>query len=78
MVHQLDPLDTMSIIGRVQISFKSSLCGTAAPSTGVVEIRVAAKTASLTRVSEAIASLTKRIIPIFIATFALFVLLGVL
>jgi hypothetical protein len=63
MVHQLNSLDTVSVISRVHICFKSSLSGAAGPRTGVVEIRMAAKTASLSRVSEAITSLTKGIIP---------------
>ena len=57
VAHQLYPLDLVSEICRVQIS------------TVVVEISMAAQSASLSRVSEAI-------IPNLVAAFALFVLIG--
>jgi hypothetical protein len=75
MVHQLNSLDTVSEIRRVQVCFNSSLRSAATPSTGVVEIRMVAKAASLSRVTEAIAPLTKGIIPILIATLTLFILI---
>jgi hypothetical protein len=56
--------------------FDSPLHGVTTSSTGVIKIRMAAQSASLSRVPEAIASLTKGIVTIFVATFTLFVLIG--
>jgi hypothetical protein len=54
----------------------TTFASAATPSAGVIEIRMTAQNASLSRVSEAIASLTNWIIPIFVTTFTLFVHIG--
>jgi len=76
VLHQLYSLDLVPEICRVQVGFDSPLRGAATPSAGVIEIRMTAQNASLSRVSEAIASLTNGIIPLLVTTFTLFVHIG--
>ena len=75
MLHQLYSPDLVPEISRVQVGFDSPLRGAATPSAGMIEIRMTAQNASLSRVSEAIASLTNGTIPILVTTFTLFILI---
>ena len=76
MLHQLYSPDLVPEISCVQVGFDSPFRSAATSSAGVIEIRMTAQYASLSRVSEAIASLTNGIIPILVTTFTLFVLIG--